>query len=222
MTVGQPPLKPPHRPVPLAEQAYEWIKRRSLSGAWAPGERVTEAEFAKQLSMSRTPVREALHRLSLAGVVEPAQGGGYVRRRMSRRDLREHCVLRLLLEPEAAALAAKSDRPELEPVLAHGLDPGQLDAERNLEFHATIAEMAESEVLAKLIRMLNERAELHAVYEGDNAARRRLADQHRRIANALLAHDSIASAREMTAHLQTVRDLLLAPATSAQYRSSAR
>ncbi len=213
MTSDRPPLEPLSRPVPLAQQAYDWIRRGSLTGEWPPGERMTEEELAERLSMSRTPVREALHRLSLAGIVEPAPGGGYVRRGMSPRDLREHCELRLLLEPEAAALAAQGDLSALEHALDDGAaDPDRLDRERDVEFHAAIAEAAGSDVLAALVRTLNERAELHGAYGQGDPMRGELARQHGRIVDALRAGDSARASEEMAAHLRTVRELLLAAA----------
>ncbi|HSB78603.1 MAG TPA: GntR family transcriptional regulator, partial [Candidatus Methylomirabilis sp.] len=49
--------------VPVRERAYEYLKTSILSGRFNPGERLTEEHLAKELGISRTPIREALHKL---------------------------------------------------------------------------------------------------------------------------------------------------------------
>ena len=61
----------PAAPVPsLVDAAYEQIRARILDNAWPPGHRALEQEVALALGMSRTPVREALVRLQVEGLVE--------------------------------------------------------------------------------------------------------------------------------------------------------
>jgi len=54
----------------LAEGAYEVLVRAIVSGELAPGARIRDGELAEQLEISRMPVREALKRLELEGLVE--------------------------------------------------------------------------------------------------------------------------------------------------------
>jgi DNA-binding GntR family transcriptional regulator len=162
-----------------------------------------EQALAEQLRMSRTPVREALHRLVLAGMIEPAPGGGYVRRGSTPRDVREHGELRLLLEPHAVALAARrggahvADALEQELAAESGPEPA-----RNMRLHIGIADASGNEVLAGLIRTLNERIAVHEIHAGRDAA-----DDvgHRAILDALREGDPAAAAAAMHEHLESVQ-----------------
>ncbi len=63
--------------VTLADQAYEAIRARTLSGAMAPGEFVREQDVSEALGVSRTPVREALGRLASEGFLERIPHRGF-------------------------------------------------------------------------------------------------------------------------------------------------
>ena len=56
----------------VREQTYRVLRERLLAGEFIPGQRLTEESIAQGLGVSRTPVREALHKLELEGLVEPA------------------------------------------------------------------------------------------------------------------------------------------------------
>ncbi|MFD0902432.1 GntR family transcriptional regulator [Actinomadura sediminis] len=90
-----------------ADVAYDAVRRMILSGDAAAGSRLGEAELAETLGLSRTPVREALQRLGSDGLVEvlPHRGARVVE--WTREDLAEIFELRSLLEPYAAARAAR-------------------------------------------------------------------------------------------------------------------
>jgi len=197
------PLRPLMRRASLAQEAHDSIRRDLLSGAWSRGEVLFEQALAEQLRMSRTPVREALHRLVLAGMIEPAPGGGYVRRGSTPRDVREHGELRLLLEPEAAALAARRGGARLADALGRELagEPGPEPA-RNMRLHVAIADASGNDVLAGLIRTLNERLAVQEIRAGPDAA-----DDagHRAILAALRDGDPEAAAAAMREHLESVQ-----------------
>jgi DNA-binding GntR family transcriptional regulator len=197
------PLRRLMRRASLAQEAHDSIRRDLLSGAWPRGQVLFEQALAEQLRMSRTPVREALHRLALAGMIEPAPGGGYVRRGSTPRDVREHGELRLLLEPEAAALAARRGGARLAEALERDLagQPGPEPA-RNMRLHVAIADASGNDVLAGLIRTLNERVAVHEIHAGRDAA----SDAgHRAILEALRDGDPEAAAAAMHEHLESVQ-----------------
>lgn len=200
------------RAAPLADQAYDAIRRELMSGRWSPDERLTEEQVAQRLSISRTPAREALRRLVLMGSLESVPGGGYAQRRFTRRDVHEHCDLRLVLEPEAAALSAQRDAAELGALLANADFRGPvLDPAHDMRFHVAIAEASGNEVLAGLIRTLNERAAVHLLYgdADDTSLREQLADAHLEIIAALEARDAPGAFGAMHRHLRVEQELLL-------------
>jgi DNA-binding GntR family transcriptional regulator len=59
------------------EKTYEYLKTNILSGHFIPGERLAEEHLAEELGVSRTPVREALHKLEQEGLIEPLESRGF-------------------------------------------------------------------------------------------------------------------------------------------------
>lgn len=64
-------------PLTVRETTYRRLRKRLLAGEYAPGARLTEEAIASGLGVSRTPVREALHKLELEGLVELAGARGF-------------------------------------------------------------------------------------------------------------------------------------------------
>ncbi len=93
--------------LPLREQVYDAILSQLRDGRYAPGERVTEGRIAKDLEVSRTPVREAMGQLNRHGVLLARDGGGYVVPSPSVKEVNEIFHVRQLVEPFAVKLAAE-------------------------------------------------------------------------------------------------------------------
>lgn len=124
---------------PLRDRIYGVLHERIVSGDLAPGEVVRDGELADSLGASRTPVREALIRLSGAGLVENRVGRGFRVRPLERREVEElhpliECLEPLALELSAPCEAARS--AELER-LACAMEDTEADAARR---HALDAE----------------------------------------------------------------------------------
>ncbi|MCF7935822.1 MAG: GntR family transcriptional regulator [Synergistales bacterium] len=94
------------------EATYERIRNAILLHRIRPGERLSEPLIAKQLQVSRTPVRAALRRLASEGLVEIRPNSGAEVVAPSTTTVREVSCMRMLLEPEAAALAAAQQERE--------------------------------------------------------------------------------------------------------------
>jgi DNA-binding GntR family transcriptional regulator len=84
--------------IPVREKAYEFLKSSILSGRFNPGERLTEEHLAKELGMSRTPIREALHKLETEGLIKPLASRGFVASQDSKDDIEELFEIRAVLE----------------------------------------------------------------------------------------------------------------------------
>ncbi len=100
-------VSPVQRVAPLAEQVYEHLRSMLRARDFEPGERLVDSAIAKRLSVSRTPVREALTRLAADGLVE-TQEGGFVVPRLALSDVQEIFEIRRLLEPSAVRQVADS------------------------------------------------------------------------------------------------------------------
>jgi DNA-binding GntR family transcriptional regulator len=145
----------------LSEKVYEAIREAIDSRRLPPGERVTEASLASQLSVSKTPVREALLRLEQVGLVQADGSRGASVVQASPSVIRDAFEYRLALEVEAARLAAaRADEASI-AAIAHLADVSLVAARRqdrpafllsDRKFHLEIADAAGNARLAAGVR----------------------------------------------------------------------
>lgn len=109
MSVAAPDLQ---RAPALSEQIYQRLRFQLRAGGFAPGERLVESALATQLVVSRSPVREALSRLTADGLLEARSGGFYVTM-PTPQDMAEIFEMRRLLEPAAVRQAVKAVTPAI-------------------------------------------------------------------------------------------------------------
>ena len=93
---------------PLRERAYEYLKDSLLSGRLSPGVRLTEEHLARELGISRTPVREALHKLESEGLIKPLETRGFVVSLDTRDEVEELFEIRAVLEGYALRVICDS------------------------------------------------------------------------------------------------------------------
>lgn len=212
--------KPRSRRPALAATAYDRIKRDLLFGDLATSPRLAEQELAKRYSMSRTPVREALQRLALAGFLAPGPGGGYLPHKFSARDLREIYELRILLEPLAARLAVKHMTTEQEASLGslsqaatsalHSTVVSEL-SKLDAEFHSVLASASGNSTLARVLAAITDRLAAHRIFASGNLdGKSQLITGHEDIFSALRARDEDAAAKAVASHLENTRNILAA------------
>jgi DNA-binding GntR family transcriptional regulator len=150
---------------PRSDQAAAFLRSRIIDGVLEPGALLAESAAARELGVSRVPVREALFALEREGLVEfSATGRAYVKD-LSPHDFEELYVLRLALEPVAARLAAaalREDASQLEAnIKATSKAPTLLVVTNlDLEFHEIILEATGNARLLKLWRSLRSELEL--------------------------------------------------------------
>ncbi len=77
-----------HKSISLAEQIFERLENDILSGKYPRGELITELRLSEELGVSRTPIREALHRLSQEHLIEDKPKGSVVLG-ITRQDVRD-------------------------------------------------------------------------------------------------------------------------------------
>lgn len=96
-----------HKTVSLADQVYDALEGDILSGKYARGDILTENKLCEIMGVSRTPVREALRRLSQENLIKES-GKGSVVVGISEKDLEDIFTIRLQIEGLAAEKAAKN------------------------------------------------------------------------------------------------------------------
>jgi DNA-binding GntR family transcriptional regulator len=160
------PIRPVQRPVPLRQSVYEALVELVVAGALRPGQHLVESELARQLGVSRQPVREALHRLEAEGWIDLRPSQGAFVHVPTDREVDQLLDVRELLEGATARLAARAATPEavagLRVTWQEGADAVKSgDVTRtvtaNNDFHAAVAEIAGNTVLAQLSEIVGRR-----------------------------------------------------------------
>ena len=94
-------------PTNLHEQTYQNLKTMIVEGAITPGSKLNERALAETLSVSRTPIREAIRRLAAAGLVELINNRGAIVPKLNKEDVLNAFELMAELEGFSGELAAK-------------------------------------------------------------------------------------------------------------------
>jgi DNA-binding GntR family transcriptional regulator len=183
-------------------RAYEEIKRQLFTGTLEAGERIPVEEFCEALRVSRTPVREALVALESEGLVRAVPRKGYFAREVTFRAALDAWQLRILIEPIAAALAARRATPvQLAGIqkVAQPIGGGATVAEevaRNREYHLLVAQASGAGRLVRLMAGLLDDIERLLYIELDSQhTEGDWQDEHAEITAALEARDPVAAAR---------------------------
>jgi len=90
--------KPRKNGISVREKTYGYLKSNILSGRFVPGERLAEEHLAEELGVSRTPVREALHKLEQEGLIEPLESRGFRDPHDSPEEIEDLFDIRTVLE----------------------------------------------------------------------------------------------------------------------------
>lgn len=207
------------RPESLADSVYSTIRSAVVERRLAPGERVTEAGLAKQLGVSKTPVREALLRLHAVGLVHLDGRRGARVVALSRKATEEAYEVREALESHVVRLAAArltdehlailSELADLSVRCATARDWDQaITADE--DFHMQIAEAAHNAHLKKLVRdSIDLVAALRERETPRPEASLACALAHQSIVDALKARDPDTAEARMRAHVFDVKRRVL-------------
>ncbi|MFC3961455.1 GntR family transcriptional regulator [Nocardia jiangsuensis] len=193
--------------------AYAEVRRLILTGELTAGSRVPQYELAERLSMSITPLREAIRRLSSEGLVTVESHRDVRVAAMSAEEARQLFEVRLSLDPTAAELAAlrRSDRDilvmrealdRLLPVTRQWGEEGLL-AHRN--FHRALYLASHNDVLIRLLDDVWDKSDRYRrmgleLPPGDEPRTRDL-NEHHRLFDLVVAGDGPAAAALMRSHI---------------------
>ncbi len=147
----------------LAESVYRELRSAICEGRIPAGERLVQNSLADQLDISRTPVRDALLRLSQEGLVEPSPvRGGYLVSEFTEREVFDVYDIRLALEPAAAESATGRHSPSQIAGLREVNDrlralsnyAGPEGFELNRRFHDRVVAPCENHIRRRLLDQL--------------------------------------------------------------------
>lgn len=193
------------------EIAYQKLLSAIRSGEFRPGDRLRETDVATRLSLSRTPVREALRRLEADGIVEHRARIGAVIRTLDHAEVVALYEMRIVLERTAAELAARhavaaeiDTMEDLNAAIAAAIDDQARAAAINHDFHRMIYAATRNRFLLDSARSLNNALMLLGPTTLADAARiTTVCDQHEVIIAAIRAQDPAAAGAAATTHLET-------------------
>lgn len=186
----------------LVDRVYEQIKAAIQDGRIKPGQRLVQDALARQLGISRSPVREAIVRLGQEGFIHLEPHRGAVVRPVTDREMDQIYQVRQLLEPFAAAEAAThATDEEIERLAAvqreaeeqrDSLNPADVFWV-NGEFHRVLVAPCRNEVLVGLLASLWERQvtfNAFAAYSQQSGATEHMLREHRAILEAFRSRRS--------------------------------
>lgn len=154
----QPPFDIGLNSLTVTDRVYKWIKDAIINGALTPGERIVQEQLTQQLRVSRTPVRDALQRLSTEGLVVIKPFYGAMVFELSDKDLSEIYELRILLEQFAAQKeinkiteAELNELEELNSLIEQNKDNVQKCMFYDREFHYSMCSVGQSNFIIEVL-----------------------------------------------------------------------
>ncbi|MFD1038397.1 GntR family transcriptional regulator [Virgibacillus byunsanensis] len=210
---------------------YESIKNAIILGKYEPGSRLTEESLAKELSVSRTPIREALKSLESDGLIISLSRGMMVRQ-FSYEDIKQIYDLRSLLESYAAKLAANNrDKEDLEKMdslvdefsslLENDLKEKSITKQimnNNSDFHNAIIKASKNDYLNfHISKVVFLPLVFSSFYWYDRKDIERSFETHVRLIEAIRNRDSDRALVSMQDHIFTGRDFVLSSVESSKF-----
>lgn len=202
--------------VSLKEKAYQAIKDGIVFYRYRPGEPLVEEQLARELAISRTPVREALKDLQRDGLVKHIPLKGVFVAEVSTKDVEEVFFLREALEVAAVNLAVKRYSDEEIAEIARVFDSldESLNAGRyedlfraDVMLHDFIVEQSGNRRLAQFVRILNDQIQrIRRISATTPGRMEESLKEHRSIVEALKRRESDLAGRLLREHLRNIEE----------------
>lgn len=188
-----------HKTISLADQVFENLENDILSGKYQRGELLTESRLCQTLGVSRTPIREALRRLSQEHIIEES-GKGSIVLGITEDDLKDIFFIRRKIESVCAAQAAKNRTEEQLNTLREAVEFQEFylskkDADKiktmDSRFHETIYRMSGSSVFCDVLIPLHKKIQKYRRASVSNTSRAAASvAEHRGILEAIAQKDA--------------------------------
>ena len=211
--------------LPLRDVVFNTLRQAILKGELAPGERLMEIQLAEKLGVSRTPIREAIRKLELEGLVLMIPRKGAEVARISEKSMRDVLEVRRSLEELAIELACErmteEDFKELDlaqnafkKAVAGGT--AMEIAETDEAYHDIIYNSTGNTRLVQILNNLREQMYRYRLeYVKDEANYKRLIAEHRVIYEAIRDRDRQTGAEAIKNHIDNQEKAVIRMITSA-------
>ena len=197
--------------LPLRDVVFNTLRRAILKGELKPGERLMEMQLAEQLGVSRTPIREAIRKLELEGLVLMIPRRGAIVAKITEKDLKDVLEVRASLERLSTKLACERMEEETIEELREAQeafkaalrgDDITLQAQKDVEFHDVIYKSTNNLRLIQMLNNLREQMYRYRLeYLKDGTSHQKLVEEHEAIIEALSRRDTEETTNIMVGHV---------------------
>ncbi len=205
--------------LPLRESVFNTLRKAILTGELKPGERLMEIHLANKLGVSRTPIREAIRKLELEGLVKIIPRSGAQVAQISEQDLKDVLEIRRSLDILCAGLASERITQEekerlqrccknFEQMTQTGDQVGVASAD--VDFHDVISEAAKNKRLLQILNSLADQMYRYRFeYIKDDLRYQQLVKEHYEICDAIIKGDAQAAGAAAKVHIDNQEESIL-------------
>ena len=206
--------------LPLRDVVFNTLRQAILKGELKPGERLMEIQLANKLGVSRTPVREAIRKLELEGLVLMIPRKGAEVAEITRQDMEDVLEVRTALEELAVKDACdhitdaqlselKKASNEFKKALLEGKDLVTC-ADADMQFHDVILSATNNRRLIQMLNNLSEQMYRYRMeYLKDERTHKTLIEEHDAIRRALKKHDKVKAGAAIRVHIDNQKRSIL-------------
>ena len=197
--------------LPLRDVVFNTLRNAILTGELEPGERLMEIKLAEKLGVSRTPIREAIRKLELEGLVVMTPRKSAEVARITRKDLTDVLEVRRVLECLAIELSCQKITGDISSQLEENLVRFKGAIRKNdikeiaitdVDFHEIIYKSTGNKRLIQILNNLREQMYRYRFeYIKDKETRENLANEHRSIIDALAVGNIEEGRRAILKHI---------------------
>lgn len=197
--------------LPLRDVVFNTLRRAILTGELKPGERLMEIHLANRLGVSRTPIREAIRKLELEGLVTMIPRRGAEVAQITEKSLQDVLEVRRALDALCAELACDRITAEGKASLKRACDRFEevtrtgdavAIAEADVELHDIIVQATGNQRLVQLINNLSEQMYRYRFeYIKDESGHENLISEHRMIYESIMNGDKEKAAAAARLHI---------------------
>ena len=217
--------------LPLRDVVFNTLRQGILTGELKPGERLMEIHLANKLGVSRTPIREAIRKLELEGLVTMIPRRGAEVAQITEKSLKDVMEVRRALDALSVELAC--DRINDEELAALGKacesfekavstgDPKKI-AQADVEFHNIIVKAAGNTRLVQLINNLSEQMYRYRFeYIKDVSTHEQLIAEHRILFDCIQNKDKATAAKTAKLHIDNQENAIMRQLHKEQEKNAA-
>lgn len=205
--------------LPLRDVAFYTLRQAILTGKLKPGERLMEVRLAEKLGVSRTPVREAIHKLELEGLVTMVPRRGAEVAQITEKSMNDVLEVRRALDALCAELACDRITEEGLSALKQACDyfeqcVAEQDilkiAQADVALHDIIVQATGNQRLIQLVNNLSEQMYRYRFeYIKDSSGHETLVDEHRIIYQSIVSKDKDTASAAAKTHIDNQKKAII-------------